>query len=304
MRRASLGFYHALSRLLPGSYVGKLLAVTLIGTQLPVLCLLAYVMVNYDVLNPHRGILIIAFATVLFGVVLTGYTLRCLIAPLVLSSRALRDYVADGRLPSLPTEYKDTAGQLMRNVQRAITEMEELKEEAGKSAMSDFLTGAYSRRAGTEMLRSDIARALRGEGEFSLAFMDLDNLKQINDEHGHAFGDRCLKQLVNTVTARLRKGDWMARWGGDEFVLLLWNVGTRAAADVMLRIDKIFDEQTITSRGGKQVRLHLSVGICKYRRELDSEALLVCADRALYRAKTGSNGGVVMSDGEHFTRIP
>ncbi len=303
MRHASLGFYHALSRLLPGSYVGKLLTVALVGAQLPVLCLLAYVTIDSDFVNLHWGILIIAFATVLSGVVLTAHALKRLIAPLVLSSRALRDYVADGRLPTLPTEYKDTAGLLMRDVQHAITEIEELSQETGKSAMSDFLTGAYSRRAGTEMLESDIARALRGEGEFSLAFMDLDNLKQINDQHGHAFGDRCLKQLVDTVSAGLRKGDWMARWGGDEFVLLLWNVDMRAAADVMLRIDKIFDEQTITARGGKQVRLHLSVGICKYRRELDSEALLLCADRALYRAKTGTNSGVVMSDGERFTRI-
>jgi hypothetical protein len=100
MRHASLGFYHALSRLLPGSYVGKLLAVALIGTQLPILCLLAYVTIYSDFVNLHWGILIIAFATVLSGAVLTAHTLRRLIAPLVLSSRALRDYVTDGRLPS------------------------------------------------------------------------------------------------------------------------------------------------------------------------------------------------------------
>src|SRR5215210_2599758 len=144
MRHASLGFYHALSRLLPGSYVGKLLAVALVGAQLPVLCLLAYVTIDSYFVNLHWGILIIAFATVLSGVVLTAHALKRLIAPLVLSSRALRDYVADGRLPILPTEYKDTAGLLMRDVQHTITEIEELSQETGKSAMSDFLTGAYS----------------------------------------------------------------------------------------------------------------------------------------------------------------
>lgn len=303
MRNQSLAFYHALSRLLPHSFVGKLLAVTFVGTYVPLLSLLIYVLVNSNFTGMRWEVFVIAFIATMIGAALSVYAIRLLIAPLALSSRSLHDYVNDGRVPALPTRYKDLAGRLLSDVQYAIEHVEQLHQALNKTAMSDFLTGAYSRLAGAERLQSDIARAIRGEGEFSLAFIDVDNLKEINDRHGHHTGDQCLKRLADTINAKLRKGDWIARWGGDEFVLLLWNIDTSAAADVLLRLDKVLDREAITSDSGEPVRLRMSAGICQYQSDLDRDALLRCADRALYRAKSNGKGNVVTFDGNRYTRM-
>jgi diguanylate cyclase (GGDEF)-like protein len=191
----------------------------------------------------------------------------------------------------------------MSAVQHAIDHMEQSNQALEETAMRDFLTGAYNRRAGEERLQSDCARAERGEGGFSLAFIDIDNLKQINDHYGHHFGDVYLQRLVAIIGAKLRRGDWIARWGGDEFVLLLWDVDMISAAEVLLRLRKIFDEESLTSETGETVRFQISAGICQHRRGWDGDTLLRCADRAVYKAKTGGKGGVVTTNGNSYTQV-
>jgi diguanylate cyclase (GGDEF)-like protein len=181
--------------------------------------------------------------------------------------------------------------------------MDQSNQALEENAMRDFLTGAYNRRAGAERLQSDCARAERGEGELSLAFIDIDNLKQINDRYGHHFGDTCLKRLVDVIDTRLRKGDWIARWGGDEFVLLLWDVDMISAADVLLRLSRIFDEEILIAEPGEVTRLQISAGICQHRRGWNGDILLRCADRALYKAKASGKGGVVATDGNRYTQM-
>jgi GAF domain-containing protein len=100
-----------------------------------------------------------------------------------------------------------TASGLVKHLERLDSALRSL----GELATRDHLTGVYNRRAGEEHLVKDIARAERGGGTLSLAMLDLDRLKLINDEHGHRAGDASLKQFVSVLGRSIREGDWIAR---------------------------------------------------------------------------------------------
>lgn len=90
-----------------------------------------------------------------------------------------------------------------------------------QQALTDALTGLYNRRAAMTRLEGALANARRGEGNFTLAMCDLDNFKRINDRYGHAVGDLVLQSVAGKLRQGLRSGDWVARWGGEEFLLFI-----------------------------------------------------------------------------------
>lgn len=304
MHHSSLAFYQAFSRLLPVSYAGKLLGVVFAAACAPLLGVLAYVYATNPVEREWWGMLAIAAIALLAGGALGAYGIHRLLAPIALATLALREYVDARRIPELPPAYDDVAGGLMSEVQRAVELIENRQRTLKTSAMQDFLTGALNRRAGAERLHSDTARAARDGGGYSLAFIDLDNLKQINDRHGHHFGDLCLQRLVGTVRAGMRQGDWLARWGGDEFVLLLWDVDLGAAAEVLLRLSAAFTGKPLPTEAGEPVHLHMSAGVCQHQPGWQGDTVLRHADAALYEAKHNGKSGVVTTDGSRHTRWP
>jgi diguanylate cyclase (GGDEF)-like protein len=142
----------------------------------------------------------------------------------------------------------------------------------------DELTGAYRRDAGTLELRREIARATRTKQPFTLAFVDVDGLKATNDSLGHAAGDQRLRQTVRIVRAHLRSYDLFVRFGGDEFVCALQEVGVSEAAKRFEAMDQ--DLQT-TGHGS------ITVGLAELLPEDSLEDLIARADEALYKARAG-----------------
>ena len=221
---------------------------------------------------------------------LTLYALYALLRPLSLASKALYEYLDSGRMPSLPTTFNDQAGRLMANVQYVVQELDQVISSLAESAMMDHLTGAYNRRAGEQRLTSDLARVGRGEGSLTLAVVDLDRLKPINDRYGHQAGDTCLGHLADTCVRNIREGDWLARWGGDEFVLALWEKGGERPANLVLnRIATALSEHPVQLPQGDRIRLTFSAGVLRCssseHAELAVSGVLALADEALYEAK-------------------
>ncbi|MGH8501615.1 MAG: GGDEF domain-containing protein [Gammaproteobacteria bacterium] len=301
MHRSPLAFYQLLSGLLPRCYVGKLLGVALAGTCLPLIGVLVYVSVTNAAVGALWETLAVAAIALIIGAGLSAYGIHRLLAPIALSALALGEYADERRMPALPAGHRDLAGRLMSEVQRTVELLEHRNRTLTTSAMRDFLTGAFNRRAGAEHLHSDTARAARDGSGYTLAFIDLDNLKQINDRHGHHFGDLCLKRLVDTISAGMRKGDWIARWGGDEFVLLLWNVDMNAAAEVLVRLGNAFRNEPLTTETGDTVCLQISAGVCQHQLGWQGDTVLRYADAALYEAKHNGKGAVVTTDGSRHT---
>jgi diguanylate cyclase (GGDEF)-like protein len=188
-----------------------------------------------------------------------------------------------------------TARELVKHLER----LDSVLRSLGELAARDHLTGVYNRRAGEEQLVKDIARAERGGGTMALAVLDLDRLKPINDEHGHRAGDACLEHFASVLCRSVREGDWIARWGGDEFVVGVWQAqGEETSAErVLERAAGKLREDPPVLPSGEEARVTFSAGVVQWRGGDDAQGLFRKADEALYRAKrAGRNTVVVHAD--------
>lgn len=160
---------------------------------------------------------------------------------------------------------------------------------------TDRLTGLWNRGAFEDRLREEWSRARRHERALSLAILDLDHFKDFNDTHGHAAGDAALRSLAEALRAAVRHEDVVARWGGEEFVVLLPE--TRAA-DALARIEDVRKalERAIplTTRTGTALGITASAGVAAWPGDgLEVDEVLAAADRRLYAAKLAGRNRVV-----------
>jgi diguanylate cyclase (GGDEF)-like protein len=154
-------------------------------------------------------------------------------------------------------------------------------------ARTDDLTGVFNRREFNEQLAFEVQRAVRLMYPISLAYIDLDNFKQVNDEQGHSMGDKHLKLIAQTIAVVIRKTDLLARLGGDEFGLFLPNVD---ATNVKIVVEKICKavERELTDI---QSPVTLSVGVVTFKiPPMSVDEMIHKADALMYQAKlTGKN---------------
>src|SRR4028118_1759759 len=211
MGRDELRLYRALSRApFPKSYLGKVFLTAFLGTHVPLLALLAYlVRFRRFGFRATWRILSVTVPATLGGTAMTLWAMHALYTPVTLASKALRRYLDSGEIPELPAGYTDRAGRLMADVQYAVERLDAAMRSLGELAATDHLTGAHNRRAAEGRLAEDVARARRGGGTLTLALLDLDRFKPVNDEHGHRAGDACLIHFAELLRRNLR-----ARGGG------------------------------------------------------------------------------------------
>jgi len=162
-----------------------------------------------------------------------------------------------------------------------ITEQRMLEEQLRHQASSDSLTGLANHRHLFETLQGEICRSKRTGREFSLVLLDLDGLKQINDQYSHQAGDRALCRLGQILRDCCRSVDTAARHGGDEFAVVLPETSMAAAALVGQRICELLE------RDAEEPALSVSVGIASYPKDADTIGTLLCAaDKSLYAMKS------------------
>ncbi|CAJ1918844.1 diguanylate cyclase [Aeromonas veronii] len=154
-------------------------------------------------------------------------------------------------------------------------------EENRQLAETDALTGAASRYRLERALQLECERARRFHLPFTVIAMDVDNFKQINDSYGHNIGDQTLINIVALVRDHIREIDLLARWGGDEFMVLLPNTGREDALVVANKFQALMVTHPICPRGVTT----MSFGVAEYQQGEQKESLMVRADRALYQAK-------------------
>ncbi len=173
----------------------------------------------------------------------------------------------------------------------------ETYEEVQQAARTDALTGLLNHGAMQVRLREEIARAQRDGTVLSCVILDLDDFKQVNDSRGHQAGDALLRGVADLLRAELRPYDQVARYGGDEFVLLLPGSDEETACQVA---ERVRDAVAAEALPGSQLELAgaCSLGVAQWHSPLDAAALLEHADRALLLAKRTGKGRVAVANAD------
>ena len=164
--------------------------------------------------------------------------------------------------------------------------VDRLRSEVADLALLDDLTGVGNRRHLLQRLTEECARSERSGEAFALLVIDLDGFKLINDTHGHAAGDACLRHFTLMAQTRLRPGDMLARTGGDEFCVVLPASKLGEAATIARRILDVCREDA-EACVGTDIPIALSIGVAQWTREIGvfPDRLIAAADHALYAAK-------------------
>lgn len=167
--------------------------------------------------------------------------------------------------------------------------------QAQHLANHDPLTGLFNRRAFFSRVYPLWSTAKRGERPLSLILLDLDHFKQINDMHGHAAGDLTLRQCARLLTKSCRAGDLLARWGGEEFVLLLPEADLEQARAFAERLRQQFAATPIPVGAASALTVTASFGVAQMGVHENVEALIKDADEALYQAKHAGRNQVFVA---------
>jgi diguanylate cyclase (GGDEF)-like protein len=197
--------------------------------------------------------------------------------PLTLDARAL---------DALSETAHRLALELDAGIERAHTH--ERFTALSRLALTDPVTGLTNRRGGEEALAREVSRARRGGTPLSLVLFDIDHFKSINDQGGHAVGDRVLRGISDILGASQRGSDLAMRWGGEEFLVLLPDVGLSGARTFAERVREHVQNLVVADAG----RITISAGVAELRGEEDAAAALARADANLYRAKAAGRNRV------------
>ncbi len=175
-------------------------------------------------------------------------------------------------------------------------QLRSMNQKLMELSVRDELTGLYNHRFFQERMAEEFARATRYHYPLSCLMIDIDYFKKINDLHGHFIGDEILKELGIFLSSYLRRADTIARFGGEEFVVLLPYVGYEGASLLGDRLRKKIMEQLFILQPNLNLRLTVSIGVASYPEDpVDrKETLLFYADKALYRAKGSGRNRVYL----------
>jgi len=178
------------------------------------------------------------------------------------------------------------------NLQSQLQEIEILQEKLREQATLDPLTGLYNRRYLIDMMQREIARAKREDIPISVAIMDLDHFKDINDTFGHKGGDAVLEAMAELFLSHVRASDIVCRYGGEEFIFLMPGASIDTAAERMEELRKLIEEKAII-HNDKAIPVTVSIGVASYPIHGDNdESLLLEADNMLYNSKRNGRNQV------------
>ncbi len=183
------------------------------------------------------------------------------------------------------------AGRRIVELQQALMKSQrDLKD----LSMHDHLTGIFNRRAVLDKLSLEMPRAEREKAPLSIAILDIDFFKKINDSFGHSAGDTVLKEFVKRILATIRPYDILGRYGGEEFLLILIGASGSSSATAFERVREAIGSEPFAIEG-RDIEVRVSIGGAQFCYGETVDALIERADKALYRAKEEGRNRVVLA---------
>jgi diguanylate cyclase (GGDEF)-like protein len=160
-----------------------------------------------------------------------------------------------------------------------------MEEQLSHLANTDMLTGAFNRRAGLLLLEAQMKQANRDKTQLTIVFVDIDNLKTVNDKYGHNEGDELITAVSNGIGQVLRASDTLCRIGGDEFLIILPKCNKEQADQTWNRVVDIFDHYNKSN--SKPYEICASYGFAEYppEKEMPLDEFISLADREMYKCK-------------------
>lgn len=270
--------YRATAFLFPRHYTVRMFLLCFLAVHMPLLAFLGF--------EVTRGAWHWQTFAVLLGATVVGSAfaiaaLAGLLVPVAVATRGLRALRDGQQMQDIPAGGPDMAGELLESVAHALRSTSARLDELKGLALTDPLTGLLNRRGFVEQLEQ------LPTGAGTLALLDGDRFKQVNDRLGHAEGDRVLRALADRLRDRLRKQDMAARWGGDEFVILLRDTDEQEARAIVKRVQLSLRRRPIARLDGRPV--NFSVGFAPLSGET-MEAVteaVKAADAEMYATKRG-----------------
>ncbi len=290
----NLFLYNFLSKIgIFDTFASKVIFITLI-CFLIALIPIVIILLQYN-FNIQQILLLcfVFFVSFSIGVVLLSILIKSLLLPINLVCDSLDEYKKNRVLPELPSIYSDELGVLMKDVQEFVESINNKMSSLTKNLMIDHLTGVYNRLSSEKRISEDIARVKRNNELLTVAMFDIDDFKLFNDYYGHNVGDKCLIEVANTVKNNLRESDWIARWGGDEFLVVFSNVDSETSSNVLLRIMEIL-KNTYIQADKKTINMSVSIGITELVDDDDYLTILKRVDMALLEAKNKGKAKIVI----------
>jgi diguanylate cyclase (GGDEF)-like protein len=245
-------------------------------------------------LIPHSNVLVDAVLGAHKEGVLLLSDSKVLLIPLQVGGHMVGCMAIDNLLSqqSIDTEQIRTIKVLSVQIAMAVQNAQ-LFEDIEQQAVTDGLTKLYVYRYFQQRLKEEIDRADRYSYSVALVMMDVDNFKEINDTYGHPFGDKVLETLAQHIRANIRRIDLAARYGGDEFVLLLPEITEREAWLMGARLLNSIKQNVLQTAGGEHVPVAVSLGVAMYPSDAKTaRELIESSDRALYWSKKNNRGDI------------
>lgn len=193
-------------------------------------------------------------------------------------------------------------GKLRARLHQQRSELAQALQRIQALATCDELTGLTNRRAAMERMQQELAVRGRGAPLMSVALIDLDHFKRINDSHGHAAGDAVLRRFADSARDTVRVGDTMSRWGGEEFLLVMPATSTSEAMATMARLRQRLQQQGFDDIA-HGLAVSFSAGVAECVGPADLEAAIERADAAMYEAKNAGRDRVVAAAEPHPPKV-
>lgn len=183
------------------------------------------------------------------------------------------------------------AGQRIIELQAEIVEA---KEELRRQSMTDSLTGILNRRAITQCAKDEMARSVRHDSSLTMAVLDIDFFKKVNDTYGHVAGDAVLKDCANCMEENIRTYDQLGRFGGEEFLIVFPGTDGAEAFSISERVRQEIEEHT-SFHEGDSIKVTVSIGVAEWDRFADLDQWIALADASLYKAKESTRNLVILT---------